>query len=106
VCSPQHLRLSFPDSKVVLLSRPISHHIPYLIQISTQKPKSPIFRFENYWVEFEGFFDTVKLNWESNPFFGKSQEPYVANSSKLEERLKHGVKRSPNLAKTYIIVVG
>jgi hypothetical protein len=64
--------LSFPDTKATPLSMPISDHTPYVVQISTQIPKLPVFCFENYWVEFEGFFDIVKLHWETTPFFGDS----------------------------------
>jgi hypothetical protein len=40
--------LYFPDTKVVPSSRSIPDHIPYVIQIRTQIPKSQVFRFENY----------------------------------------------------------
>jgi hypothetical protein len=61
--------LSCPDTKVMALSRPISDHIPYVAQISTQVPKASIFRFENFWTEFVGFQEVVKLHRETTPFF-------------------------------------
>jgi hypothetical protein len=53
--------LSFPNTKVLPLARPISDHIPYVTQISTHIPKSSIFRFGNIFIEFEGFVDVVKV---------------------------------------------
>jgi hypothetical protein len=35
--------LSFPDTKVLPLDRPILDHIPYVVHIGTQIPKSSIF---------------------------------------------------------------
>jgi hypothetical protein len=61
--------LSFPDTKVLPLSRP-SDHTPYVIQMNSRIPKSHIFIFENYWVQFDGFLDTVHLHWNSTPFYG------------------------------------
>jgi hypothetical protein len=40
--------LSYPDTKVLPHARPILNHTPYVTQINTQIPKSPLFRFENY----------------------------------------------------------
>ena len=34
-----------------------------LISISTSIPKAHIFRFENYWLELEGFMDCVAKSW-------------------------------------------
>jgi hypothetical protein len=64
--------LSFPGTKVLPLARPISDHTPYVIQISTQLTQSSVFRFENYWVQFDGFRDIVELHWHSTPFYGNS----------------------------------
>jgi hypothetical protein len=59
--------LSFPSTKVMPLSRRVSE-IPYVIQIGTCIPKAHGFKFENYWVDFSGFHETVKLHWDFNPF--------------------------------------
>jgi hypothetical protein len=59
--------LSCPNTKVLPL-----YHIPYIIQIDTLVPKSNVFRFENYWVDFRGFQEIVKMHWDSNPFHSNS----------------------------------
>jgi len=55
--------LSFPNSMVLPLAKITSDHIPCKIVIGTSIPKSNIFRFENYWPEHPGFFDTVQDGW-------------------------------------------
>jgi hypothetical protein len=39
--------LSYPDTKVIPLDRPISDHVPYIVEVTTIVPKANIFRFEN-----------------------------------------------------------
>jgi hypothetical protein len=60
--------LTFPNTKVIPLSRPISDHIPYVVLVNTLIPKALFFRFENSSIEFPGFQDNVKLHWESDTF--------------------------------------
>lgn len=61
--------LSYPATCVKPRSKPISDQIPYVVRMDSHIPKASIFRFENYWADFPGFFDTVQLHWHSNPFF-------------------------------------
>jgi exonuclease III len=41
---------NYPGSAVTTLSRDISDHSPCLISITTDIPRSKVFRFENYWL--------------------------------------------------------
>lgn len=73
--------LSFPATTVQPLSRPISDHVPFVINIGTKIPKASCFRFENHWVEHKDFLKIVDLHWNSAPYF--------ANAAKcLSQRLK------------------
>jgi hypothetical protein len=40
--------LSFPGTKGSALDKPISDHVPYVIQNTTEIPRANVFRFENY----------------------------------------------------------
>jgi endonuclease/exonuclease/phosphatase family metal-dependent hydrolase len=40
--------LSYLDTTVQVLSRPMSDHSPFVISIGTHVPKSKLFRFENF----------------------------------------------------------
>lgn len=51
--------VSYPATSVKPLSRPTSDHVPYVVRMDSHIPKASIFRFENFWVDFPGFFDLV-----------------------------------------------
>ena len=55
--------VSYPNTTVHPLSKPISYHIPCKIMVGTSIPKSKIFRFENFWPEHPGFLETVQESW-------------------------------------------
>jgi hypothetical protein len=57
----------FPNTLSYTVARLGSDHVPIHIQIGNNIPKSTIFRFENHWLDFDGFYDTVKLAWDSEP---------------------------------------
>jgi hypothetical protein len=79
---------SYPATSVHCLSRPISDHIPYVVMVDSHIPKASLFRFENFWVDFPGFYDTVKLHWDSNPFFSNMARTISAKFKQLRKSLK------------------
>nr|XP_045086367.1 uncharacterized protein LOC120967116 [Aegilops tauschii subsp. strangulata] len=54
----------YPMTEVLPLARTASDHVPCMVTIKTSIPKSNIFRFENYWLELEGFMDCVDSSWQ------------------------------------------
>jgi hypothetical protein len=54
--------INSPGTYVQPLSKPIFDHIPYVVHIMSSIPKSKLFRFENYWADHLGFYDTVSLH--------------------------------------------
>ena len=50
---------SYPETLVKPLGRPVSNHIPCVITIETNIPKSKLFRFESFWVQHTGFMKVV-----------------------------------------------
>ena len=54
--------LSFPATNVQPLAKPISDHIPFVINIGSKIPRSSHFRFEFFWIDQPGFFETVELH--------------------------------------------
>jgi hypothetical protein len=89
--------LRFPNTKVLPLDRPISDHIPYLIQIGTQIPKSSVFRFENYWLNFDGFMDVLHLYWNCSPYFGNAARTLSSKFKQLRRGLKAWSRELSNL---------
>ena len=55
----------YPSTQVLPLARTASDHVPCVVAINTSIPKCNIFRFENYWVELQGFIDCVAASWSS-----------------------------------------
>lgn len=80
--------LSYPVTCVTTLSRPISGHVPYVIRIDSHIPKASIFRFENFWVNFPGFMETIQLHWNNNPFFSNMAKTISGNFKQLRAGLK------------------
>jgi exonuclease III len=54
---------TFPNTMASPLAKLSSDHVPIKIQISTSVPKSNLFRFEEFWMEFDGFNDTIMKYW-------------------------------------------
>ena len=53
---------NFPNTIATPMSNISSDHVPTKIQIGTRIPKANLFRFEDFWLEFEGFSEVVLTN--------------------------------------------
>jgi hypothetical protein len=91
--------LSYPATSVQPLSRPISDHIPYVINIGSRVPSSKHFRFENFWVEFPDFLQVVELHWRSNPYYANAAKTLSAKFKKVRASLKTWSNKHSNLHK-------
>ena len=94
--------LVFPNTTVHPLTRNISDHVPCVVQIDPKIPKFPIFRFENYWVEMEGFFELVSRIWSVDPGY---EDPAKCISFKLKCLRKSLLHWSKNLSKLFALLV-
>ena len=54
---------SYPNTMVKPLSKLVFDHIPCVISIETNIPRSNLFRFESYWIQHPGFMDLVASSW-------------------------------------------
>lgn len=90
---------SYPDTSVKVLGRPVSDHVPFVIDIGTSIPRSFVFRFENYWVEFIDFLATVNLHWRSSPCFGNPAKTLASKFKQVRAGLKKWSKQSSNLSR-------
>lgn len=80
--------LSFPNTSVQVLGRPISDHAPFVIKIATSMPKALMFRFENYWTEFSSFIPMVDLHWNTAPCFASAAKTLNAKFKQIRADLK------------------
>lgn len=73
--------LKYPHTELTALPKSISDHAPCVVSIATSTPKSPLFRFENFWVDVPGFYDVVQHFWGSD---SSSSNPAVSLNHKLK----------------------
>ena len=55
--------ISYPATSVISLAKPISDHVPCLIEIGTKILRANVFKFENYWLQHNTFKQTVQNAW-------------------------------------------
>lgn len=89
--------LSFPSTTIQPLARSISDHIPFVINIGSKIPESTVFKFENYWVDLPGFFETVDLHWNSTPFYSNAAKTLLVKFKQTRAGLRSCSKKVPNL---------
>lgn len=64
-------------------------------------PKADFFRFENFWVEHDGFFDLVQSIWQSHGYEGN----VAKNISVKLKALRKGLKKwSKSLSKLQLLI--
>ena len=92
--------LDYPNTELLPLAKITSDHIPCRITVSTRIPKSNIFRFENFWVEHDGFFDLVHNCWSSlaEPRNVNTAKVISSKFKKLREELNAWSKSLSNLS--------
>jgi len=59
--------IAFPQTSLSSLVRQTSDHTPIIVHMSTQIPKSTLFRFENAWLHNNLFLPTVLPAWHEAP---------------------------------------
>jgi hypothetical protein len=90
--------LQYPNTEVLPVAQITSDHIPCRIAVSTKIPRSTIFRFENFWVEHEGFLDTILNSWRSLSTNENSARNISSKLKRLRANLKSWSKNLLNLS--------
>ncbi|KAK9286378.1 hypothetical protein L1049_014773 [Liquidambar formosana] len=78
----------FPRVTQVALPRPLSDHIPLLLDSEGMRMARGPFRFENMWLEEEGFVELVSISWGSYSFSGSSSYVFSKKLKALKDSLK------------------
>jgi hypothetical protein len=60
VFTSSNLTPTFPNTLAYALANSVSDHVPYVVQMESDVPKSNIFRFENHWVYHPEFTPTIE----------------------------------------------
>jgi hypothetical protein len=91
----------FPNTLSYPLARLGSDHVPIHIQIGTNVPSTNIFRFKNYWMDFNGFNEIVNKCWDEAIYY---QDPARTICAKLKS-VRYGLKKwSKNISKLNNII--
>lgn len=80
--------ISYPVTSVKALDRVPSDHCPCVVSISTHIPKTKIFRFENYWLQHEKFFEILSEVWATPNSQVDRAKIITAKMKKLRGALK------------------
>ena len=86
----------FPNT-LLPMARLTPDHIPCKVQIGTSIPKAQIFRFQNFWVEYQGFYDLVKYVWSTNILATNSATRITTKFKLLRAALKKWSRSLSNL---------
>lgn len=90
----------YPNTMAFPLAKICSDHVPIKVQIDSKIPKSNIFRFEEFWTDFDGFIETVEKHWNNTTYFGDSAKNIVAKFKALRKGLKSWSKKFSQLNRT------
>jgi hypothetical protein len=88
--------VNFPNTLATPMARLGSDHVPILIQVGTDIPRAQIFRFEEYWMDFDGFSEEVEKAWFNNGLYHNAAQDITARFKNLRHALK---KWSKNISK-------
>jgi hypothetical protein len=87
--------------KVSALAKSTSDHTPCVVSISTVIPKANVFRFENHWIQQNGFMELVKRVWNTPVRAKSSANVLTAKFKNLRYELKRWGK---NLSQIKLLI--
>ncbi|XP_071678500.1 uncharacterized protein [Lolium perenne] len=83
------------------MARRGSDHVPILVQIGSEIPKCQIFRFEEFWLDFEGLNDIVEKHRQHQGHYKNAAQDITARFKSL----RHGIKKwSKHLSQLSVII--
>jgi hypothetical protein len=96
--------ISYPSSFVYSMVKPTSDHVPCVMAFESNIPRSPIFRFENYWLHHSSFKSIVQNAWNIPVNYSDSAKKINAKFKNLRRGLKLWAKNLPCLKRTIVQV--
>jgi hypothetical protein len=85
-------KLDYPVTEVFPMAQITLDHVPCRVSVSTRIPRSNIFRFENFWLEHDGFFDTVQNSWLEPVSSHNSTRVISSKLKRLRSALNFGAR--------------
>jgi hypothetical protein len=90
----------YPETRARTLPRDISEHVPCLVSFKSKVPKPKIFRFENFWLEFEGFMNVFQNTWLGQPNLSDKAKNLTTKFKITRKVLKDWQRSLPKIDKT------
>jgi hypothetical protein len=87
----------FPDSHAKTMPRDISDHVPCLVSFKSKIPKPKLFRFENFWLELDGFMNLFQTTWNGIPSIPDKAKNLTAKFKYVRKVLKEWQKSLPKI---------
>lgn len=88
----------FPNSLIKTLVMETLDHWPCVLEIGTKIPQSSIFRFENHWLNHEGFIDVAVRGWSAPASIIDPAKILTAKFKNMRRELRSWKKTFPKLA--------
>jgi hypothetical protein len=79
---------NFPNTIALPLAMTTYDHVPCVISIETAIPKSTVSRFENAWLDMDGFLPLVELSWTHSIHYADAAKRITAKFKILRKNLK------------------
>jgi hypothetical protein len=92
---------TYPDTMAIPLAKLSSDHIPIQVKIGNAITRANIFRFEEFWLDIDGFGELVASNWLNKGLYRNLAQDIVARFKNLRQAIK---KWSRNLSQLNKII--
>jgi hypothetical protein len=86
-----HWEAKYPLAMTKILPRGVSDHNPVMIAFGEKAGCGPMFRFEKWWFEVEGFENLVKDSWNSECSLVDPVDRWQFKMRNLRKKLRVGV---------------
>jgi hypothetical protein len=96
----QEWSVVYPETRARTLPRDISDHVPCLVSFKSKVPKPKIFRFENFWLQFEGFMSVFQNTWLGQPNLSDKAKNLTTKFKNSRKVLKDWQRSLPKIDKT------
>jgi hypothetical protein len=92
---------TYPDTMAIPLAKLSSDHIPIQVKIGNAITRANIFRFEEFWLDIDGFGELVASNWLNKGLYRNPAQDIAARF----KNLRHAIKKwSRNLSQLNKII--
>lgn len=90
----------YPNTMATPMAKLSFDHVPINIQVDSKIPKCHMFRFDEFWLDFEGFIDTITSHLNNCTYFADPAKNIVDRFKSIRKGLKAWSRKLSQLNKT------